>query len=118
MAPDAMWVDALAATGGEHPHPPILFLHGGAHTSACYRATPDGRQGWADYVAAQGWPAVVADWPGHGRSPRLTDLATLSGTRVVAAVRALLERIGPVSAGRRTACPAPSAGSSPKPRPT
>ena len=77
------------------PHPPIVFLHGGGHTGACYRATPDGRQGWADYMAERGWPVVVADWPGHGRAGKVPDLARMSGLRVVDAARALLDEIGP-----------------------
>ena len=32
--------------------PPIVMIHGGAHTGACYLATPDGRQGWAHVFVA------------------------------------------------------------------
>src|SRR5467141_2010716 len=48
--------------------PPVVMIHGGAHTGACYLATPDGRQGWAHVFVAQGYQVVVPDWPGLGRS--------------------------------------------------
>src|SRR5438477_7899680 len=44
--------------------PPVVMIHGGAHTGACYLATPDGRQGWAHVFVAQGYQVVVPDWPG------------------------------------------------------
>jgi pimeloyl-ACP methyl ester carboxylesterase len=90
-----MCAEVVAAASAVPGRSPILFLHGGGHTGACYRTTPDGRQGWADYVAQRGWAAVVADWPGHGRSGVVPDLAGMSGRRVVDAARALLEKIGP-----------------------
>jgi hypothetical protein len=34
--------------------PPVVMIHGGAHTGACYLATPDGRQGWGHVFVAQG----------------------------------------------------------------
>jgi hypothetical protein len=33
--------------------PPVVMIHGGAHTGACYLATPDGRQGWGHVFGAQ-----------------------------------------------------------------
>jgi len=48
--------------------PPVLFIHGGGATGACFRATPDGRAGWADLLAERGWECWVTDWPGGGRS--------------------------------------------------
>jgi pimeloyl-ACP methyl ester carboxylesterase len=54
--------------GAESERSPILFIHGGGATGACWRATPDGRVGWADRLAAAGYECWVTDWPGTGRS--------------------------------------------------
>lgn len=48
--------------------PPILMIPGGAASGACYRATPDGRPGWADYFRERGHVVFTTDWPGQGRS--------------------------------------------------
>ena len=52
----------------EATSPPILMIHGGTQSGACYRLTPDGREGWADRFARLGFTCYVADWPGVGRS--------------------------------------------------
>ena len=39
---------------GQTDKPPVMMIHGGAHTGACWLATPDGRPGWAHvFVAAR-----------------------------------------------------------------
>jgi len=48
--------------------PPLLFIHGGGGTGACWRATPDGRPGWAERLAGDGRECWLTDWPGTGRS--------------------------------------------------
>jgi pimeloyl-ACP methyl ester carboxylesterase len=48
--------------------PPLLFIHGGGATGACWRATADGRVGWADQLAERGHECWLTDWPGTGRS--------------------------------------------------
>src|SRR5438067_3532342 len=80
---------------GPTRNPPIVFIHGGAHTGMCYLETPDGRPGWAPHVAGRGWMAIVPDWPGHGRSGQPADFARMSGMRVVEAIEGLLEQTGP-----------------------
>lgn len=47
---------------------PILFIHGGGGSGSNFRATPDGRLGWADLLAERGYRSWVTDWPGAGRS--------------------------------------------------
>jgi pimeloyl-ACP methyl ester carboxylesterase len=48
--------------------PPILLIHGAAHTGACFTSTADGRAGWAQYFVSRGYEVVIVDWPGIGRS--------------------------------------------------
>jgi pimeloyl-ACP methyl ester carboxylesterase len=72
---------------------PLVLVHGGFHTGACYRCTPDSRPGWAHDFTAQELEVVIPDLPGHGRSGYVpTD--QISGELIVAALRALLEHIG------------------------
>jgi pimeloyl-ACP methyl ester carboxylesterase len=48
--------------------PPLLLIHGGGATGASWRATPDGRRGWADLLVERGYECWITDWPGTGRS--------------------------------------------------
>jgi pimeloyl-ACP methyl ester carboxylesterase len=47
---------------------PIVLVHGGGLTGASYETTPDGREGWATYMARKGYAVYVVDTPGRGRS--------------------------------------------------
>jgi pimeloyl-ACP methyl ester carboxylesterase len=47
---------------------PIVLIHGGGLTGAGFDATPDGREGWADYFVARGFTVYVVDQPARGRS--------------------------------------------------
>ncbi len=85
----------LAAAPNAPRKMPLLFVHGGSHTGACYIETPDGRSGWAPYAAARGRTAHVIDWPGRGSSPAPDALASMSMQRVADAVVATLAQIGP-----------------------
>lgn len=89
-----VYVDYLAPAGS-NALLPVVMLHGGGHTGACYLMTPDGRRGWAELFADAGHPVYVPDWPGHGRSPMRDDFNTLSGHQVVEALTPLFERVGP-----------------------
>jgi pimeloyl-ACP methyl ester carboxylesterase len=59
------YYELLGPRGDAHP---LLFIHGGGSTGACWRATPDGRLGWADQLAERGHECWLTDWPGTGRS--------------------------------------------------
>ncbi len=47
---------------------PIVFLHGGGLTGACWETTPDGRAGWLNHFLQFGYPCYVVDQPERGRS--------------------------------------------------
>jgi pimeloyl-ACP methyl ester carboxylesterase len=64
---NAMFVQYLLPTRRRHDFP-IVMIHGGGGQGTDWLQTPDGRDGWADYFAADGWDVYVVDRPGHGRS--------------------------------------------------
>ncbi|VFU08690.1 conserved exported protein of unknown function [Methylocella tundrae] len=47
---------------------PIIMIHGSQQTGANFLGTPDGRPGWAQFFAENGWPVFVIDQPGRGKS--------------------------------------------------
>lgn len=69
-----------------------LLIHGGGSTGACFRATLDGRPGWADLLAAGGDACWVTDWPGAGRSGG-RDPLRLRYEDLVAGYEALLREV-------------------------
>ncbi len=72
--------------------PPLLLIHGGGATGACWRATPDGRMGWADQLAMRGFGCWITDWPGTGRSGNRNGLE-IEYADVVDGYRALLRDV-------------------------
>lgn len=52
----------------ETTRPTVVMVHGGSHSGSCWMLTPDGRPGWAYDFVERGYPVVVPDWPGVGRS--------------------------------------------------
>jgi pimeloyl-ACP methyl ester carboxylesterase len=73
----------------------LVFVHGGAHTGECYIATPDGRPGWAPYLAQSGRATYVYDWPGRGERPAGPSFATQSLGDVARDLAEVLTAIGP-----------------------
>jgi pimeloyl-ACP methyl ester carboxylesterase len=47
---------------------PVVFVHGGGMTGACWETTPDGRPGWLTSFLRAGWPCYVVDAVGGGRA--------------------------------------------------
>jgi pimeloyl-ACP methyl ester carboxylesterase len=62
-----MFVQYMLPAEIEHDYP-VVFIHGGGGQGTDWLETPDGRDGWVDYFAADGWDVYVVDRPGHGRS--------------------------------------------------
>jgi pimeloyl-ACP methyl ester carboxylesterase len=62
-----MYVEVLTPTHVKRPYP-LVLIHGGAQTAANWLTTPDGRQGWAEWFAKQGWEVCLVDQPARGRS--------------------------------------------------
>lgn len=90
-----MYVDHVRPAQPAPGKRPVVMVHGGGHTGACYLATPDLRPGWAQRFAAAGRSVLVPDWPGHGRSPMGPDFPRLGTADVARALLGLLERVGP-----------------------
>jgi pimeloyl-ACP methyl ester carboxylesterase len=88
-------IRAHFAASGATTRTPIVFVHGGAHTGACYIETPDGRIGWAPYLAQRGREAYVYDWPGRGARAAGSDFTTLSLGDVARDLADVLAEIGP-----------------------
>ncbi len=47
---------------------PIVMIPGGNQSATCFTATPDGRDGWAQYFLRRGYAVYIIDQPGRGRS--------------------------------------------------
>ena len=63
-----MYVQFLIPASANKDSIPVINVHGSTHTGAALESTPDGREGWAPYMARQGIPTYTVDQPGRGRS--------------------------------------------------
>lgn len=88
----ATYFDVLEPAAGS-AKPPMMLIHGGAHTGSCYLVTADGRPGWAHAFARQGYKVVIPDWPGCGRSGYVPG-DQLDGKLVVAGLGKVLASLG------------------------
>jgi pimeloyl-ACP methyl ester carboxylesterase len=62
-----MYVEQLMPRDPRRPYPLVMF-HGMGQTATNWLATPDGRPGWAEYFAAEGYTVYLVDQPARGRS--------------------------------------------------
>lgn len=53
---------------GAGGRPPILLVHGGGYTGACWETTPDGRPGWLTFFLRRGAAVSVLDNIERGRA--------------------------------------------------
>ena len=65
-AVDHAYVSFMIPTDARHV--PVVFVHGGGMTGACWESTPDGRPGWLTGFLRAGWPCYVVDGVGGGRA--------------------------------------------------
>lgn len=85
----------VQAMPGQVARLPIVMIHGGFHTGQAYLTTPDGRAGWAELFARRGHDVYVPDWPCHGRSPGLENIAALGTQDIAAALATVVTAVGP-----------------------
>ena len=68
-----MYVEYMVPARVRKPYP-IVLVHGGGGQGLDWMGTPDGRPGWFQHLAAEGYRVYVVDRPGHGRSPQHPEL--------------------------------------------
>ena len=90
----------ILTPGTPSDRPPVVMIHGGGHSGACYLLTADNRPGWAPRFADAGYPVWLPDWPGCGRSGDVA-FEDLTGETVCAALGAvILEAAAASTSGR------------------
>ena len=63
-----LYAEFQIPANGTHPYP-IIMVHGGSQTGVDWLATPDGRDGWAQFFLRRGYAVYVVDQVGRGKSP-------------------------------------------------
>lgn len=84
-----LYYEVLGPAAGQVP---LLFIHGGGATGACFRSDLRSGPGWADLLAQRGHRCWVTDWPGTGRSGNTQPLEQDYST-VVDGYRRLLREV-------------------------
>ena len=51
---------------------PVVMIHGNWQTGTNFTATPDGREGWAQYFLRRGYAVYIVDQVARGRSPHFS----------------------------------------------
>ena len=78
-----MYVERLTPRDKRRPYPLVMF-HGMAQTATNWLGTPDGRPGWAELFAAEGYEVYLVDQPARGRSawqPKIDgDMASITAS--------------------------------------
>ena len=62
-----MYVERLSPREPRRPYPLVMF-HGMGQTATNWLGTPDGRPGWAELFATEGYEIYLIDQPARGRS--------------------------------------------------
>ena len=70
-----------------HPYP-IVMIHGGGQSGSNFTGTPDGREGWAQYMLRRGYAVYVVDQPGRGRAA----FASVYGKSAISSVATIEQR--------------------------
>jgi pimeloyl-ACP methyl ester carboxylesterase len=78
----AMYVAYVIPYTVTHKYP-IVLIHGGVGGGQAFTATPDGRTGWAQFLARQGFAVYVVDQPARGRSIYIPQLDGPIGNNTV-----------------------------------
>lgn len=81
-----MYVEYQIPENRRHPLP-IVMWHGAGQSGACYKTTPDGREGWAEYFLRQGYAVYLVDQPGRARSAYHPDAYTKQSWRTAEAIQ-------------------------------
>jgi pimeloyl-ACP methyl ester carboxylesterase len=62
-----IYVESLVPHSIRKPFP-LVLIHGAAQTATNWMGTPDGRKGWAEFFAENGYVVYMIDQPMRGRS--------------------------------------------------
>ncbi len=93
-AKNPIFVRCIKPINGDSNRIPVVMLHGGFHSGAAYLQSPDGRLGWAYRFAERGHCVYVPDWPAHGKSPGIENIADLGTEDIACAIAGLLKTTG------------------------